>query len=65
MVKLRERRITKRTVDGLSVEDKDVVFWDRELAGFGSVSTCRAPRFMSCRPTSPANRKGSWLAATA
>ena len=25
MVKLRERRITKRTVDGLSVEDKDVV----------------------------------------
>ena len=35
MVKLRERRIAKRTVDGLSVEGKDVVFWDRELLGFG------------------------------
>ena len=65
MVKLRERRITKRTVDGLSVEDKVVVFWDWGLAGFGSGSTCPAPRLMSFRPTSPANRKGSWLAATA
>ena len=29
------RTISKRTVDGLSVEDKDAVFWDRELPGFG------------------------------
>ena len=30
-----EHRLTKRTVDALSVETKDVIFWDRELAGFG------------------------------
>ena len=28
-------RLTKRIVDGLSVDDKDAVFWDRDLAGFG------------------------------
>ena len=28
-------RITKRTVDALRVADKDTVFWDRDLAGFG------------------------------
>ena len=28
-------RITKRTVDALCVADKDTVFWDRDLAGFG------------------------------
>ena len=35
MAKLKYRTISKRTVDGLSVEDKDAVFWDRELPGFG------------------------------
>ena len=30
-----ELTISKRTVDGLSVESKDAVFWDRDLAGFG------------------------------
>ena len=30
-----ERRITKRTVDALTVGEKDTVFWDRDLAGFG------------------------------
>ena len=35
MAKLQTRSITKRTVDRLSVEDKDAVFWDRELPGFG------------------------------
>ncbi len=30
-----ELRITKRTVDALSVEAEDAVFWDRDLAGFG------------------------------
>ena len=34
MAKLQYRSISRRTVDGLSVE-KDTVFWDRELAGFG------------------------------
>ena len=35
MAKLQYRNISKRTVDGLSVEYKDAVFWDRELQGFG------------------------------
>ena len=30
-----ERVITKRTVDALSVEHRDAVFWDRDLPGFG------------------------------
>ena len=34
MAKLQYRSISRRTVDALSVE-KDTVFWDRELAGFG------------------------------
>ena len=29
------RTLTKRIVDRLSVDDKDAVFWDRELLGFG------------------------------
>ena len=35
MAKLQYRTISKRTVDGLSVDEKDIVFWDRELPGFG------------------------------
>ena len=34
MARLEYRSISKRTVDGLSVGDKDAVFWDRELSGF-------------------------------
>ena len=34
MARLEYRSISKRTVDGLSVGDKDTVFWDRELSGF-------------------------------
>ena len=30
-----ELRLTKRTVDALTVQAKDTVFWDRDLAGFG------------------------------
>ena len=30
-----ELKLTKRTVDALEVEEKDAVFWDRDLAGFG------------------------------
>ena len=30
-----ELRLTKRTVDALTVETRDAVFWDRDLAGFG------------------------------
>ena len=35
MPRRQERVITKRTVDALSVEDRDAVFWDRNLPGFG------------------------------
>lgn len=35
MPKRQERAITKRVVDTLSVEDRDAVFWDRDLPGFG------------------------------
>ena len=35
MAKLQYRNISKRTVDGLTVEEQDAVFWDRELPGFG------------------------------
>ena len=35
MPRRQERVITKRTVDALSVEDRDAVFWDRDLPGFG------------------------------
>ena len=35
MVKLRRRRISKRTVDSLSAGGKDAVFWDSEIQGFG------------------------------
>ena len=35
MAKLQYRNISKRTVDGLAVEGKDAVFWDRDLPGFG------------------------------
>ena len=31
-----ELTISKRTVDGLSVEARDAVFWDRKLPGFGA-----------------------------
>ena len=35
MPKRQETAITKRTVEALSVEDRDAVFWDRDLPGFG------------------------------
>ncbi len=35
MAKLKYRTISKRTVDALSVQDRDAVFWDDRLPGFG------------------------------
>ena len=35
MVKLRQGRISARTVNRLSVEDREAVYWDSELPGFG------------------------------
>ena len=36
--------ISKRTVDGLSAGDKDAVFRDRELPGFGVWTRAGVPR---------------------
>ena len=35
MAKRQYRTLNKRMVDGLSVDGKDAVFWDRDLPGFG------------------------------
>ncbi len=35
MAALEYRKLTKRIVDRLAVDDKDRVFWDRDLPGFG------------------------------
>ena len=35
MAKLQYRTISKRTVDSLSVKDRDAVFWDDKIPGFG------------------------------
>ena len=35
MPRLRDRKLSNRTVAGLSVENKDAVFWDPDLRGFG------------------------------
>ena len=35
MAKLRRRRLSNRTVESIPVENRDTVFWDAELLGFG------------------------------
>ncbi len=35
MAKLQYRSLSNRTVGGLPAEDWDVIYWDRELKGFG------------------------------
>ena len=35
MARIQGGKIRKRTVDRLSVEDRDAIFWDRDLPGFG------------------------------
>ena len=58
------RTLTKRIVDRLPVDDKDSVFWDRELPGFGLrvypsgakvyvVQTRRAGRSKACDGRTP------------
>ena len=34
MAKLQRRSLSNRVVDRLSVEGKDVIYWDRDLPGF-------------------------------
>ena len=35
MAKLNSGKISGRTVDALPVGDRETVFWDRDMAGFG------------------------------
>ena len=35
MAQAQYRSLSKRVVDRLSVNGKDAIFWDRDLAGFG------------------------------
>ena len=39
MAKLHYRSISKRMVEALEV-DRDTIFWDRELSGFGGARLC-------------------------
>ena len=41
MARFRRKTISRRTVEALKVE-KDTVFWDRELTGFGGRQPTRA-----------------------
>ena len=54
MPKRSELTISKRTVDGLPVAEKEAVFWDRELPGFGvRVYPSGAGRYTSRRSRGP------------
>ena len=35
MARLNSGTISRRTVEGLPAEEREAVFWDRELSGFG------------------------------
>ena len=59
MARLQYRSISKRTVDRLSAEGKDAVFWDRELSGFGVRVYPSGTKVTSFRPAPKGNRPGS------
>ena len=42
MAKLQRRSLSNRVVDRLSVEGKDVIYWNRDLPGFGRQKFTRA-----------------------
>ena len=51
-----ELRLTKRTVDALTVQTKDTVCWDRDLAGYG----VRRPRHWPKGLRGPIPGSGRW-----
>ena len=57
MPKRNTLRLTKRIVDGLSVDDKDAVFWDRDLAGFGVRVHATGRKFYVVQSRRPAGLK--------
>ena len=56
MAKLQYRSISKRTVEGLKVE-KDTVFWDRELKGFGVRAYPSGSRYYVAQTRGPEGQK--------
>ena len=56
MAKLQYRSISKRTVEGLKVE-KDTVFWDRELTGFGVRAYPSGSRYYVAQTRGPEGQK--------
>ena len=56
MAKLQYRSISKRTVEALSVE-KDTVFWDRELTGFGVRAYPSGSRYYVVQSRGPEGQK--------
>ena len=47
-------KLTKRIVERLKAEDKDAIFWDRDLAGFGVRVHATARGWRTCGCTTSA-----------
>ena len=58
MAKLQYRSLSNRVVDRLSVEGKDVIYWDRDLPGFGVRVYRSGAGFIWCRAAGAAGRSG-------
>ncbi len=58
-------RLTKRIVDGLKVEEKDTIFRDRDLTGFGVRVHATGRKLYVVRCTWEASRGGPRWTATA
>ena len=50
--------LSNRVVDRLSAEGKDVIYWDRDLPGFGVRVYRSGPVSIWCRAAGPAGRNG-------
>ena len=67
MAQAQYRSLSKRVVDRLSVNGKDAIFWDRDLAGFGvrvypsgkKVFVVQTPRL---RPLEARDPRRAWQA---
>ena len=53
-------RLTKRTVDALTAEAKDSVFWDRDLAGFGVRAHAAGRKVYIVQSQGPRRIAGEW-----
>ena len=60
MAKLQYRSLSMRTVNGLSGDGKDIIFWDRELQGFGGDGSIPpGPRYILSKVEGRAGRSAS------